>query len=108
MTNNSEPMLPAHHPRRDICKECGRYKHIAAKGLCSRCYAWSRGKNDKGAACTTYVNISNAAAALGRVGGLKGGPARAKKLTPERRSEIARQAALARWGRDVKEVPNEN
>ena len=33
-----------------------------------------------------------------REGGLKGGKARAAKLSPERRSEIARQAALARWG----------
>lgn len=35
--------------------------------------------------------------ALGRKGGLKGGKARAEKLTPERRSEIARKAAQARW-----------
>jgi hypothetical protein len=35
--------------------------------------------------------------ALGRLGGLKGGKARAKKLTPERRREIARIAASARW-----------
>ena len=33
----------------------------------------------------------------GRVGGLKGGPARAAKLSPEQRSEIARKAAQARW-----------
>ena len=32
-----------------------------------------------------------------RNGGLKGGRARANSLTPERRSEIARQAARARW-----------
>jgi hypothetical protein len=38
-----------------------------------------------------------AAVALGRLGGLKGGPARAKKLTKEQRSEIARKAAEARW-----------
>ena len=38
-----------------------------------------------------------AAVALGRLGGLKGGKARASKLTPEQRSEIARVAALARW-----------
>jgi hypothetical protein len=38
-----------------------------------------------------------AAVALGRLGGLKGGPARAAKLTPAERSEIARKAALARW-----------
>jgi hypothetical protein len=37
------------------------------------------------------------AAALGRLGGLKGGPARAAKLTPRRRRAIARAAALARW-----------
>ena len=32
-----------------------------------------------------------------RNGGLKGGPARAIALTPERRSEIAKKAAFARW-----------
>ena len=37
------------------------------------------------------------AAALGRLGGLKGGSARAKSLTPERRREIAQKAAAARW-----------
>ena len=35
--------------------------------------------------------------ALGHKGGLKGGKARAEKLTPEQRKEIARKAALARW-----------
>jgi hypothetical protein len=34
----------------------------------------------------------------GRRGGLKGGKARADKLSPARRSEIARKAAKARWG----------
>lgn len=38
-----------------------------------------------------------AAVALGRKGGLKGGKARAAKLTPEERSEAARKAARARW-----------
>lgn len=33
----------------------------------------------------------------GQAGGRKGGKARAAKLTPERRSEIARKAAQARW-----------
>jgi len=33
----------------------------------------------------------------GRNGGLKGGKARADKLTPEQRSEIARKASKARW-----------
>ena len=39
------------------------------------------------------------AAALGRLGGLKGGPARAARLSPRRRREIARTAARARWAR---------
>lgn len=34
----------------------------------------------------------------GRKGGLKGGTERAKKLTAEERSEIAKKAAEARWG----------
>lgn len=37
------------------------------------------------------------AVALGRMGGKKGGKARADKLSPERRREIARLAAQARW-----------
>jgi hypothetical protein len=39
-----------------------------------------------------------AAVALGRKGGLKGGKARAAKMTKKQRSEAARKAALARWG----------
>jgi hypothetical protein len=38
-----------------------------------------------------------AAVALGRKGGLKGGKARAAKMTPEQRSESARKAAAVRW-----------
>jgi hypothetical protein len=39
-----------------------------------------------------------AAVELGRLGGKKGGKARAEKLTPEQRREIAKKAAKARWG----------
>jgi hypothetical protein len=38
-----------------------------------------------------------AAVALGRKGGLKGGKARAKALTPRKRSQISKRAARARW-----------
>ena len=38
-----------------------------------------------------------AAVALGRKGGLKGGKARAAKMAPEQRADIARKAAKARW-----------
>ena len=64
--------------------------------LCSRCHAptertavFERRRTVKGA--------NPHAAALGRLGGLKGGPARAAKLTPRHRRAIARAAARARW-----------
>ncbi len=41
--------------------------------------------------------ISQYLAEIGRKGGLKGGKARAAKLTKEQRSEIAKKAAAARW-----------
>ncbi len=41
-----------------------------------------------------------AAVSLGRLGGLKGGKARSDKLTPERRSQIAKKAASARWNKE--------
>jgi hypothetical protein len=40
---------------------------------------------------------------LGRRGGLKGGPARAAKMTPEERSESARKAVKARWAKKRRE-----
>src|SRR5688572_985956 len=48
---------------------------------------------------TVKVEANPHAAALGRLGGLKGGPARAARLDPERRREIARVAARARWAK---------
>jgi hypothetical protein len=44
---------------------------------------------------------NKAAQALGKLGGLKGGKARAKALSPERRTEIARKAADTRWGKET-------
>ncbi|MCX5904961.1 MAG: hypothetical protein NTV89_16155 [Proteobacteria bacterium] len=44
------------------------------------------------------ISIKNpAAVSLGRLGGLKGGKARAAILNPEKRKEIARNAARKRW-----------
>ncbi len=39
------------------------------------------------------------AVALGKLGGAKGGPARAKKLSANKRSEIAKKAATTRWAK---------
>lgn len=51
---------------------------------------------------TTEPELTNEknphAVALGRLGGLKGGRARADRLTPEQRREIAKRAASTRWG----------
>lgn len=46
-----------------------------------------------------------AAVALGRLGGLKGGAARARSLTAKRRSAIAKKAAAARWNAKAKKKP---
>ena len=57
---------------------------VAAEAAGEKPEEWEDGKNP-------------AAVALGRLGGMKGGKARAKKLNAEERSEIARKAAVARW-----------
>ena len=43
---------------------------------------------------------TNPMSALGRSGGLKGGVARAERLTPDERRTIAQRAAAARWKKD--------
>lgn len=45
-------------------------------------------------------DADSAASALGRLGGLKGGKARAERLSSSERSDIARRAAAARWNKD--------
>jgi hypothetical protein len=53
-------------------------------------------------ATKTKPNKNPAAVALGRLGGLRGGPALAAKLTPAQRMASARNAALARWSKNRK------
>ncbi len=43
-----------------------------------------------------------AAVALSKLGASKGGKARAEKLSPKRRKEIARNAAKSRWGKHLR------
>lgn len=45
------------------------------------------------------VPVPTKAQESGRQGGLKGGAARATKLAPEQRTEIAKKAAAGRWGK---------
>ena len=65
--------------------------------VCSRCHAPSE-RVEVLARRTKPVALNPHAAALGRLGGLKGGPARARALSSERRREIGRRAARKRWG----------
>ena len=52
-----------------------------------------------GEAPKTQSGKNPAAVALGRLGGLKGGKARASKLSAFQRKEIAQKAAKKRWGK---------
>lgn len=55
------------------------------------------GQVDDRAPASDDARKSVAAVTRGKLGGLKGGRARAIKLTPEQRAEIARLAAQTRW-----------
>lgn len=48
---------------------------------------------------TSEVLLNKAKLASSRKGGLKGGTARAKSISPSRRTEIARKASAARWNK---------
>jgi len=54
-------------------------------------------KYDPGAPKPVDESKNPHAVALGRLGGLKGGAARAARLAPKKRSQIAAKAAKARW-----------
>jgi len=55
-------------------------------------------ERDTGTVQTPALPVKNPAAVmLGRLGGLKGGKARAAKLSPKRRAQIAKMAAKKRW-----------
>jgi len=56
-----------------------------------------RSSTTKGSSASKRAGKNPAAVALGRLGGLKGGKARAEKLSDERRREIAKRAAEMRW-----------
>jgi hypothetical protein len=64
--------------------------------LCSRCRAPTERVAVRARRVEPVVRNPHAAA-LGRLGGRRGGPARAAALSPRRRRDIARAAARARW-----------
>jgi hypothetical protein len=64
-------------------------------GLQSDFVSWQ----DGGMASDANSKKNPAAVALGRLGGLKGGPARTASMTPAQRKAAARKAAQARWSK---------
>jgi hypothetical protein len=85
-----------------VCDFTEQVRELAATDAigppCSRC----RAPSERVAILARHEAVPDRnphAAALGRLGGLKGGPARAAALSPKRRREIARAAARARWER---------
>ena len=67
-------------------------ENVAAKSVVDRVIATTEDDADP-----PSPKKNPAAVALGRLGGKKGGPARAAKLSAEQRREIAKRAAEARW-----------
>lgn len=53
---------------------------------------------------TTGKKKNPAAVALGKLGGLKGGPARMATLSAKQRSALARKAVMARWDKRKKQL----
>ena len=60
-------------------------------------YAIVQAATDESETVEEHSDKNPHAVALGRLGGLKGGKARAEALTPERRKEIAKKAIETRW-----------
>jgi hypothetical protein len=73
----------------------GKWEQDQRFGLQSHCGLWQAG----GMASDAKPKKNPAAVALGRLGGLRGGPARAKMLTAAERKASAQKAALARWSK---------
>ena len=92
------------------CTICDWEAQLVERGvgedpLCPWCYGPTERTEIVGLVISEKAGDKNAmAATLGRRGGLKGGPARAHKLSAKRRREIASKAAKARWAKKKKKA----
>lgn len=75
-------------------KPATRPKKLDASQLAKRIVEEATGEADK---AEPPPAKNQAAVELGRLGGMKGGAARARKLSAARKSEIAKRAAASRW-----------
>jgi hypothetical protein len=82
---------------RDNSPMPARPKNLDMNQLAKRILDEASGDEPKTEAPVPQPPKNKAAVALGKLGGVKGGAARAASLTPEQRSEIARKAAEGRW-----------
>jgi hypothetical protein len=76
-----------------------RAKNLDMNQLAHRILQESTGEMPKTEPPAPAPKKNKAAVALGKLGGAKGGAARASKLTAEQRSEIAKKAAAGRWSK---------
>ena len=106
---NDQPLIPVSRPvdvaarRCQVCEWQGDL--IESEGDDPDC-PWCHGPTERIATLATSTGSGGKnphAAALGRLGGLKGGRARAKALTPSQRRKIASRAAKARWDKKREE-----
>lgn len=74
-------------------------KNLDMNQLAKRILDEATGEEPKTPAPPEQPAKNKAAVALGKLGGKKGGTARAAALTPEQRAEIAKKAAETRWGK---------
>jgi hypothetical protein len=92
------------------CTICDWEAQLVEKGagedpLCPWCYGPTERASIVGLVMPEHMSAGEKnpyASSLGRLGGLKGGPARAAKLTAKQRREIAVKAARARWANKPK------
>lgn len=100
-------LAPGQWSRRyERCVRCGQTDAPhASRGRCRRCWDAERRPSVTQDAPKVVEEAAPpkdpAAVMLGRLGGLKGGKARAASLTPEQRQESGRKAAEARWAKST-------
>ena len=88
-------------PKRSSKKNSDEAQHLDENELAAPTVEQVTGKKPPESESGEQGSEKNpAAVALGRLGGKKGGPARAAKLSREERSRIAKKAAQARWDKD--------
>jgi hypothetical protein len=84
------------------CRMPKRSNNLKSSPAPARAVATGKSYSRDGRAESRKPAKNPAAVALGRLGGRKGGKARAAKLSPKQRSVIARKAAKSRWSSRAK------